>query len=45
MKYASAAVQASNLFTLTPYNESDPETGQLGASIQPVLTVNLSVTF
>lgn len=45
VKYASAAVQASNLFTLTPYNESDPETGQLGASIQPVLTVNLSVTF
>lgn len=45
IKYASVALQASNLFTITPYSESDPETGQLGASIQPVLTVNLSVTF
>lgn len=45
VKYASVAFQASNLFTLTPYNESDPETGKLGASIQPVLTLNLSVTF
>lgn len=45
IKYASAAIQASNLFTITPYDESDPETGQLGASIQPVLTLNLSITF
>lgn len=45
IKYASAALQASNLFTITPYDESDPETGQLGASIQPVVTVNLSITF
>lgn len=45
IKYANVAVQASNLFTLTSYNESDPETGQLGASVQPVLTMNLSVTF
>lgn len=45
VKYASVALQASNLFTITPYNEADPETGQLGASIQPVMTVNLSVTF
>ncbi|MDE7378535.1 MAG: SusC/RagA family TonB-linked outer membrane protein [Paraprevotella sp.] len=45
IKYANIAMQASNLFTLTPYNESDPETGQLGAAVQPVLTMNLSVTF
>ncbi len=45
IKYASVAIQASNLFTLTPYSESDPETGRLGASIQPVITMNLSLTF
>ncbi len=45
IKYASVAIQASNLFTITPYNESDPETGQMGAAIQPVVTLNLSVTF
>ncbi len=45
VKYASVALQASNLFTISPYNESDPETGKLGASIQPVITFNLSVTF
>lgn len=45
IKYANIAVQASNLFTITSYNESDPETGQLGAAVQPVLTMNLSVTF
>lgn len=45
IKYASVALQASNLFTLTPYSESDPETGKLGASLQPVITMNLSLTF
>lgn len=45
IKYASVAIQASNLFTITPYNESDPETGQMGANIQPVITANLSITF
>lgn len=45
VKYANVAVQASNLFTLTAYNESDPETGMLGAAVQPVLTMNLNVTF
>lgn len=45
VKFASMAIQGSNLFTITPYNESDPETGALGAAIQPVLTMNLSVTF
>lgn len=45
VKYATVGVQASNLFTLTPYSESDPETGRLGAAVQPVITLNLSVTF
>lgn len=45
VKYATAALQASNLFTLTPYSESDPETGMLGAAVQPVVTFNLSLTF
>lgn len=45
IKYATIALQASNLFTLTPYSESDPETGRLGAAVQPVITFNLSVTF
>lgn len=45
IKYATVGLQASNLFTLTPYSESDPETGKLGAAVQPVITFNLSVTF
>lgn len=45
VKFASLGIQASNLFTLSPYKESDPETGRLGAGIQPVLTFNLNVTF
>lgn len=45
IKYATLGLQASNLFTLTPYSESDPETGRLGAAVQPVITFNLSVTF
>lgn len=45
IKYATVGMQASNLFTLTPYSESDPETGRLGAAVQPVITFNLSVTF
>lgn len=45
VKYATASLQASNLFTITPYSESDPETGILGAAVQPVITLNLSLTF
>ena len=45
VKYASIAFQASNLFTITPYKESDPETGTLAGSLQPVLTLNISLTF
>lgn len=45
IKYANVAFQASNLFMITPYKESDPETGTLAGSMQPVLTINLSLTF
>lgn len=45
IKYASVAIQASNLFTITRYNESDPETGQYGGAVQPVLSVNFNLTF
>ena len=45
IKYANIAFQASNLFMITPYKESDPETGSLAGTMQPVLTINLSLTF
>ena len=45
IKYASVAFQASNLFMITPYKESDPETGSLAGTMQPVLTLNISLTF
>lgn len=45
IKYANVAFQASNLFTITPYKESNPEGGTLAGAQQPVLTINLSVTF
>jgi len=45
VKYANIAFQASNLFMITPYKESDPETGTLAGTMQPVLTLNLSLTF
>lgn len=45
IKYANVAFQASNLFMITPYKESDPETGSLAGTMQPVLTINLSLTF
>lgn len=45
IKYANMSFQASNLFTLTPYKESDPETGSLAGTTQPVYTINLSLTF
>lgn len=44
VKYASIALQGSNLFTWTAYSESDPESGTLAGSQQPVYTINLNVT-
>ena len=45
MQYCTLGLQGSNLFTWTNYNESDPESGQLAGTTQPVFTFNLSVTF
>ena len=45
IQYASVAFQASNLFTWTHYKESDPESGSLVGTQQPVFTLKLSVSF
>jgi TonB-linked SusC/RagA family outer membrane protein len=45
VKYCTVGLQASNLYTWTAYNESDPESGQLAGTTQPVITFNLNVTF
>lgn len=43
--YATIGFQGSNLFTWTPYRESDPESGSLAGTMQPVYTFNLNLTF
>lgn len=45
IKYGNVAIQASNLFTITRYKESDPESGSFVGAQQPILTMNLSLTF
>ena len=45
IKYGNVAIQSSNLFTLTRYKESDPESGSFVGAQQPILTFNLSLTF
>lgn len=45
VKYCTVGLQASNLYTWTSYDESDPESGQLAGTTQPVFTFNLNVTF
>lgn len=45
VKYANFAFQASNIYTWTKYNESDPESGTLAGTLQPVYTINMSLTF
>lgn len=45
IQYANFGIQASNLFTITPYKESDPETGTIAGTLQPVITLNANVTF
>ena len=45
IKYANVALQASNLFTLTRYKESDPESGSLVGAQQPVVTMSFSMSF
>ena len=45
VQYAYCGIQASNLFTLTSYAESDPESGRLSGTLQPVVAFNLNLTF
>lgn len=44
-QYVNVALQASNLFMITAYDQSNPEMGNLAGMQQPVLTLNLNVTF
>lgn len=45
IKYANFAFQGSNLFTLTSYKESDPESGKMAGTLQPIYTINVNLTF
>lgn len=45
IKYVYIGVQASNLFTIKQYRESDPESGAIVAPMQPVITFSLNVSF
>lgn len=45
VKYATLALQGSNLFTWTRYKESDPESGTLAGTMQPVYSFNLNLIF
>lgn len=45
LSFATVGFQGSNLFTWTPYRESDPESGTLAGTLQPVYTLNLNLTF
>ncbi|MBR1689001.1 MAG: SusC/RagA family TonB-linked outer membrane protein [Prevotella sp.] len=45
VQYCTLGLQGSNLYTWTSYDESDPESGQLAGTTQPVFTFNLSITF
>jgi hypothetical protein len=45
IKYGNIALQASNIFTLTRYKESNPESGSLVGVQQPVVTMSLSMSF
>lgn len=45
IQYANVGLQGSNLFTWTAYKESDPESGKLAGTIQPVFTFHVNLTF
>lgn len=45
IQYANIGLQGSNLFTWTAYKESDPESGKLAGTVQPVFTFHLNLTF
>lgn len=44
LKFASIGIQGSNLFMLKRFAESDPESGNIVAPLQPVITLSLNVT-
>ena len=45
VKYATIALQGSNLFNWTYYKESDPESGTLAGTLQPIYSLNINLTF
>lgn len=45
VRFATLGLQGSNLLTWTGYDESDPESGQLAGTTQPVYTFNINLTF
>lgn len=45
IKYASVSMQTSNLFTLSPYKGSSPESGTFDIGVQPVYSLNLTMNF
>lgn len=45
VRYANLALQGSNLFTWTSYKESDPESGTMAGTMQPVFSFSMNVTF
>ncbi len=45
VQYCTVGLQGSNLYTWTNYDESDPESGQLAGTSQPVFTLNINLTF
>lgn len=45
VRYATVALQGSNLFNWTYYSESDPESGTLAGTLQPIYSLNINLTF
>lgn len=45
LQFASVGFQGSNLYTWTSFKESDPESGKLSGTLQPVFTFNMNLTF
>lgn len=45
VRFCTLGLQGSNLFTWSNYNESDPESGQMAGTTQPVYTFNINLTF
>lgn len=45
LHFASIGFQGSNLYTWTAFKESDPESGRLSGTLQPVFTCCMNLTF